>query len=76
METDYKAKINKLKTFFMITNAAFDMQSVVISAFGKEHNPSEMRQLHKMALDEISKNKPDLKIMDYLLSEMEKRAEK
>jgi len=70
--------IKKLRTFFIISNAAFEFydsihDSIQLS-FSRHIAPSKMHQLHKMALVEIEKENPDLSLIDKLLSEMESTA--
>jgi hypothetical protein len=68
-------KINHLRTFFRVSNIAFDCVMAMGAAFGCKSIVSPMHQLHKLALIEIEKENPDLSIIDNLLEEMEKLAE-
>ncbi len=68
-------KINHLRTFFRVSNIAFDCVMAMRVAFGGKSIVSPMHQLHKLALIEIEKENPDLSIIDNLLEEMEKLAE-
>ena len=74
---DNQAKrIEQLRIFFRISNAAFDFKNTMQSIFNMERSPSRMEQLHKMALQEIEKENPDLSgTIDALLAEMESLAE-
>jgi DeoR/GlpR family transcriptional regulator of sugar metabolism len=67
--------IKKLKTFFTISNAAFEFTDTVQLTIGGHIHPNKMRLLHKMALEELEKFNPDLSIIDELLAEMESLAE-
>ena len=68
--------IDKLRIFFKVSNAAFQMQQTIAEAFGQDLPISYMHQLHKLALDETNKEKPDMKFINNLLFKMEKVAEK
>lgn len=68
-------KILQLRTFFRVSNAAFDFTNAIQSAFNGIITPNKMQQLHKLALEEIEKENPDLLKIDNLLVEMEKLAE-
>jgi hypothetical protein len=68
-------KISQLRTFFRVSNAAFDFINVIQSAFNGIVTPTKMQQLHKIALEEIEKENPDLSKIDNLLFEMENLAE-
>jgi len=68
-------KISQLQTFFRVSNAAFDFTSAIQSAFNGIVSPNKMQQLHKLALEEIEKESPDLSKIDNLLAEMENLAE-
>jgi hypothetical protein len=67
-------KIKTLRTFFRVSNAAFEFQNSIL-AFSGHIVPTKMQQLHKMALEEIEKECPDLSKIDNLLAEMENLAE-
>ena len=68
-------RISQLRTFCRVSNAAFDFTNAIQSAFNGIVTPNEMQQLHKLALEEIEKENPDLFKIDNLLAEMEKLAE-
>lgn len=68
-------KIKTLRTFFRVSNAVFEFQNSIQLAFSGHIVPTKMQQLHKMALIEIEKEKPDLSIIDNLFDEMQKLAE-
>ena len=68
-------KIKTLRTFFRVSNAVFDFTSAIQSAFNGIVSSNKMHQLHKIALNEIEKENPDLSLIDNLLAEMEKTAE-
>ena len=68
--------VEKLRTFFKITNAAFDFMQAIQAATNTPFNLNIMHQLHKLALIEIEKEKPNLSLIDALLAEMESLAEK
>lgn len=68
-------KIKALRTFFRVSNAAFEFQNSIQFAFSGHIVPTKMQQLHKMALVEIEKETPDLSLIDNLLAEMENTAE-
>lgn len=68
-------KISQLRTFFRVSNAAFDFTNAIQSAFNGSVTPTKMQQLHKLALEEIEKENPDLSKIHNLLAEMEGLAE-
>jgi len=69
-------RIEELRIFFRISNAAFDFKNAMQSYLYGVRIPSRMEQLHKMALQEIEKENPDLSgTIDALLAEMESLAE-
>ena len=69
-------KIKTLRTFFRISNAAFEFHNSIQLALSGYIVPNKMQQLHKLALVEIEKKNPDLSLIDKLLAEMEITAEK
>jgi len=65
-------KIEALKKFFIISNAAFDFMDVITASIGGiPDKNSDMRKLHREALNELNTEKPDLKKIDSLISQME-----
>lgn len=68
-------KIKTLRTFFRVSNAAFEFQNSIQLAFSGHIVPTKMQQLHKMALVEIEKENPDLSLIEKLLADMENTAE-
>jgi hypothetical protein len=68
-------KIQELRTFFRVSNATFDFLNSIKLAFKGKVIPNKMHQLHKIALEEIEKENPDLIKMDNLLAEMESLAD-
>ena len=68
-------KIKTLRTFFRVSNAAFEFQNSIQLAFSGHIVPSKMQQLYKLALVEIEKETPNLSLIDKLLAEMEITAE-
>ena len=75
MKKATKKTINTLRKFFLISTAAFEFQERIVSILGIFNGRSHMYILHIAALDELNKDKPDLKLIDTLLSEMERLAE-
>lgn len=71
-----KDTIKTLRTFFRVTNAVFEFQNSIQLAVSGYISPSKMYQLHKIALNEIEKENPDLLLIDNLLAEMEITAAK
>ena len=67
--------ISQLRTFFRVSNAVFDFTSKINYAFNGVVTTNKMQELHKIALEEIEKENPDLLKIDNLLAEMEKLAE-
>jgi hypothetical protein len=65
-----KTEIEKLKAFFGVSNAFFEIQNNIQLAMGGHVMPNKMQQLHKIALVEIEKENPDLSLIDKLLDEM------
>jgi len=74
MKKSMDKKISQLRTFFRVSNAAFDFANAIQLAFNKINIPNKMQKLHKLALEEIEKENPDLSKIDKLLAEMEKLA--
>lgn len=68
-------EISQLRTFFRVSNAAFEFQNSIQLSFSGHIVPNKMHQLHKLALVEIEKENPDLSKIDGLLAEMEGLAE-
>lgn len=68
-------QIKQLRTFFRITNAAFDFTNVISQQVSKAIYPSKMQQLHKLALLEVEKENPNPSTIDALLKQMEDLAE-
>ena len=68
-------KISQLRTFFRVSNAAFDFANAIQSSVNGIIAPNKMQQLHKLALMEIEKENPDFSKIDNLLSEMQSLAE-
>ena len=64
-----------LRNFFRISSAAFNFTNAVNLALNGNISPSEMQQLHQIALQEIEKLNPDMSKIDNLLAEMERLAE-
>jgi len=65
-------KIEALKKFFIISNAAFDFMDTITAAVGSiPDKGSDMRKLHREALNELNIEKPDLEKIDSLISQME-----
>ena len=59
--------IQRLRQFFTISVAVFDMQNTVHSALGYKIPKSYMHSLHLEALEEVNKIDPDLdKMKQYL----------
>jgi hypothetical protein len=70
-DNEYFKKIETLRSFFKISNAAFNFAEIVYAI-----GPNKMQELHKMAMTELAKDKPDLFIIDDLLLQMEEQANK
>lgn len=68
-------KIKKLKQFFAVTVAAFEMQHSISKAFGYLGGESYMHQLHLSAKEEVNKEKPNFSKIYLLLEMMEEEAE-
>lgn len=64
-------KLKKLKQFFIISNSIFNTVNAIQLTLNGYINTNKMQQLHKIALEELNKEKPDLLKIDFLLSEME-----
>ncbi|MFV0390789.1 MAG: hypothetical protein ACK5KP_02720 [Paludibacteraceae bacterium] len=65
-------KIQQLRTFFRVSNAAFDCVIAMSKALGNTGVViTPMHKLHQLALEEIEKGKPDLAMIDSLLEQME-----
>jgi hypothetical protein len=79
METEQERKSDVLKAlriFFAISDAAFTCVETVAKALGQNPTPSYIRILHGLAKDEIDKENPDMKKMEYLIKAMEIEAKK
>lgn len=68
-------KIHQLRTFFRVTNAAFNFGMEMRAALGGKPVVSTMHHLHKMALEEIERENPDLLIINKYLEQMTLMAE-
>jgi len=68
--------INQLRIFFRMSNAAFDFSTKVNEATGGSGAGSEMQELHMVALIEVEKEEPDMVVLNNLLAQMEKLAER
>jgi len=64
-------KIETLRMFFRVSNAGFEFANAITG----NKTPNNMQQLHKLALEEIEKENPDMAIIDKLLAEMQETAE-
>ncbi len=71
---EYEKKVKSLRTFFRISNIAFDTVMAMGTVFGGKPVVSSMHQLQRQALEEIEKGNPDLEVIDSLLAEMEELA--
>ena len=71
MKKNYNNKLYYLRTFFKVSNAAFDCAMIMSAAFGGKSVVTPMHELHKLALIEIEKETPDLLIIDKYLYQME-----
>ena len=69
-----KVVIKLLRTFFSILNAIFDIEKIVQLHLNGIIIPKKMQYLHKLAMEELEKENPDLEIIDKLLAEMENLA--
>ena len=67
-------KISQLKTFFRISNAAFDFANVIQKEFSGVAKITEMQLLHRLALEEIELESPSLQVIDNLLAKIEQLA--
>lgn len=67
--------ISHLRMFFRVSNAAFIFANQIRVACDLKPIEDKMQQLHKLALEEIEKDNPDLLAIDMLLNEMEMLAE-
>ena len=63
--------IKQLRLFFRISNASFDVVDAINVHLKNKPKESEMKQLHKIALEEIEKEDPDMKKIYKLLTRME-----
>ena len=69
-----KVVIKLLRTFFSISNEIFDIEKIVQLHLNGIIIPKKMQYLHKLAMEELEKENPDLEIIDKLLAEMENLA--
>ena len=63
--------IEQLRKFFRASNIVFEIVENIQLALTGYLIPNEMHQLHKIALNEIEKENPDLSIIYKLLERME-----
>ncbi|MCA1764613.1 MAG: hypothetical protein LC664_16705 [Flavobacteriales bacterium] len=63
-----------LRKFFKVTTAVFQANREIQNALGCKVLEHKMEQLHRKALVEIGKDKPNMLLIDELLDEMEKVA--
>lgn len=63
--------IDRLRVFFRLTNAAFGFKNILCSLNSSEPIESKMQILHRDALEEVEKEKPDLQKIHDLLLKME-----
>ena len=81
------ATIKRLRAFFSITNAAFDLLETMFDAADsldaqlskmppKRQLTKEVHDLHKAALKELEKESPDLSVIDGIMFEMERIAQR
>jgi len=75
MNKEHQEKVKALRRGFTISVAAFEMQHSISKAFGYSGNKSSMHLLHLKAQEEINKEEPDIKVMDFLLALMEEAVE-
>ena len=68
-------KIAKLRIFFKITNSTFEFVNNIQLITNGVIIENKMQMLHKIALNELEKENPDLSIIDNLLNEMSNIAE-
>ena len=71
--------ITKLREFFRISNAIFELQNKIQLNCNDgivNVHVNDMQELHKLALEEIEKENPDLSKVEKLLSEMENLSER
>jgi hypothetical protein len=68
--------IEVLRKFFRLSNATFAFHNDIQLIFNGKIVKSRMQHLHQVALEEIEKDNPDMKLMDAILEEMELEAEK
>jgi CRISPR/Cas system-associated endoribonuclease Cas2 len=64
-----KNKISQIRAFLKAANAAFDLIAIQ-SAFVGNVTTNKFKEIHKLALQESEKDKPDLSIIYNLLSEI------
>ena len=67
--------ILELRTFFQASNATFTYIGAIQLALTGKKTDHKMQDLHKLALEEIEKENPDMLIIDNLLAQMESLAE-
>lgn len=64
-------KLKNLKMFFIISNASFDLMDAISIETKGYVSFSKMKSLHRIALEELSKDEPNIEKIDRLLFEME-----
>lgn len=70
-------KLDTIKKFFLISNAAFEYTKFISGVLGNNViiKPTHMSELHKLALVELEKENPSIDYLDSLLKQMENLAE-
>ncbi len=68
--------IKALRAFFRVSNAVFNMHKEISRAFSDHVYEQPMATLHRLALTEIEKERPNMQIMDKYLELMEVEAER
>lgn len=63
--------IKNLRLFFKTTNAAFSVLNAVKEFNNQILAPSKIHQLHKMGLEEIEKEEPDMIKINSIIREIE-----
>ena len=63
--------IQTLRTFFRISNAAFNLKKQILISISGYYLPTSMEVYHQIALQEIEKENPNMQLMDRLLAIME-----
>lgn len=74
--TPHDKTLKALRTFFRISNIAFETVNAIVVAVGGVEKISPMHNLHRIALKEIEREQPNMEFIYHLMDLMEVEAKK